>query len=156
MSNHQPQSAGAGPPSAGMGMQHGPGGQGPPPPAQNMSQQNLNQIVRAFDPFSHVPVLWIPKSLLPIFEWFISNERLAAISNGSLYLRNLGMDGSPDPEQVSIAHCRWAIEEGSIQPWPSGQNWCLVRNCGPSSGNSGGNDLGHCPVGLNRSFVLKL
>jgi hypothetical protein len=45
MSNHQPPSAGAGPPSVGMGMQHGPGA--PPPPAQNMSQQNLNQIVRA-------------------------------------------------------------------------------------------------------------
>lgn len=42
MSNHQPQSAGAGPPSAGMGVQHGPGA---PPPTQNMSQQNLNQIV---------------------------------------------------------------------------------------------------------------
>ena len=43
MSNHQPQSAGAGPSSAGMGI---PGGQGAPPPQQgNMSQQNLNQIV---------------------------------------------------------------------------------------------------------------
>jgi hypothetical protein len=48
MANHQPQSAGNGPPSAGM-MQHGPGGQVPPAPAQNMSQQNLNQIVRAPD-----------------------------------------------------------------------------------------------------------
>ena len=55
MSNHQPQSAGAGPPSAGMAMQHGQGGQGPPPPSQNMSQQNLNQIVRALDPLCHVP-----------------------------------------------------------------------------------------------------
>lgn len=56
MSNHQPQSAGAGPPSAGMGMQHGQGGQGPPQPSQNMSQQNLNQIVRTLDLSCHVPL----------------------------------------------------------------------------------------------------
>jgi transcription initiation factor TFIID subunit 5 len=46
MSNHQPQSGGNGPPSAGMGMQHQQAGQGPSQPAQTMSQQNLNQIVR--------------------------------------------------------------------------------------------------------------
>jgi hypothetical protein len=46
MANHQPQNAGNGPPSAGMGIQHGQGGQGAPAASQNMSQQNLNQIVR--------------------------------------------------------------------------------------------------------------
>lgn len=46
MSSHQPQSAGAGPPSAGIGMQHAPQSGGPPAAAQNLSQQNLNQIVR--------------------------------------------------------------------------------------------------------------
>jgi len=43
MSNHPPQGPANGPPSAGIGMQ---GGQGSAPPAQNLSQQNLNQIVR--------------------------------------------------------------------------------------------------------------
>lgn len=42
MSNHQPQGAGNGPPSAGMNVPHGQG----QPPAANLSQQNLNQIVR--------------------------------------------------------------------------------------------------------------
>jgi len=45
MSGHQPQSAGAGAPSAGMNMPPQQQGQGAPP-VQNMSQQNLNQIVR--------------------------------------------------------------------------------------------------------------
>lgn len=48
MSNHQPQSAGAGPSSASMNVQHG---QGPPPASQSMSQQNLNQIVSLFSLF---------------------------------------------------------------------------------------------------------
>lgn len=52
MANHQPQSAGNGPPSAGIGIQHGQGGQGAAPATQNMSSQNLNQIVRS--PSSHV------------------------------------------------------------------------------------------------------
>lgn len=43
MASHQ-QGPGNGPPSAGMGMPHQ-SGQGPPPPGQNLSQQNLNQIV---------------------------------------------------------------------------------------------------------------
>jgi transcription initiation factor TFIID subunit 5 len=46
MSNHPPPGPSNGPPSAGMSMQHQQGGQGAPPPAQNMTQQNLNQIVR--------------------------------------------------------------------------------------------------------------
>jgi hypothetical protein len=50
MSNHPPQASSNGPPSAGMGMQHPQGNQGPPPAGQNLSQQNLNQIVS--QPFS--------------------------------------------------------------------------------------------------------
>ena len=46
MSNHQPHGPGNGPPSGAMGMQHQQAGQGPPPQSQNLSQQNLNQIVR--------------------------------------------------------------------------------------------------------------
>ncbi|KAI0997624.1 hypothetical protein K3495_g10566 [Podosphaera aphanis] len=42
MSNHQSHAPGSGTPNTGMNMQHQ---QGPHPPTQNMSQQNLNQIV---------------------------------------------------------------------------------------------------------------
>lgn len=42
-----------GPPSGGMGMQHGQAAQ-PPAPAQSMSQQNLNQIVRTAFLLRHV------------------------------------------------------------------------------------------------------
>ncbi|KUJ21364.1 WD40 repeat-like protein [Mollisia scopiformis] len=45
MSNHQSQGPGNGPPSAGMSMQHQSGGQAPSSQGQNLSQQNLNQIV---------------------------------------------------------------------------------------------------------------
>jgi hypothetical protein len=54
MSNQPPQGSSNGPPSAGIGMQHpqggggggaGGSGHGQPPPSQNLSQQNLNQIV---------------------------------------------------------------------------------------------------------------
>ncbi len=47
MSGHPPQIAGSGPPSATMSMppQQQQGGA---PPVQNLSQQNLNQIVRVF------------------------------------------------------------------------------------------------------------
>jgi len=48
MSSHQPQGPGNGPPSAGIPMQHQQGVQQPPAPAQSMSQQNLNQIVRPY------------------------------------------------------------------------------------------------------------
>jgi hypothetical protein len=48
MSSHQPQGPGNGPPSAGMSMQHPQGAQQPQQPAQSMSQQNLNQIVRLY------------------------------------------------------------------------------------------------------------
>ncbi len=45
--SHPPQGPGNGPSSAGMGMQHQQGSQGQAAPAQNnMSSQNLNQIVR--------------------------------------------------------------------------------------------------------------
>ncbi len=49
MSNQPTSGPGNGPPSAGMGMQHqgGGGSHGAPPAGQNLSQQNLNQIVRA-------------------------------------------------------------------------------------------------------------
>ena len=46
MSSHPPQGQSNGPPSAGMGMQHQSGGQGSSQQGQNMSSQNLNQIVR--------------------------------------------------------------------------------------------------------------
>ncbi|KAG9231083.1 putative transcription initiation factor TFIID subunit 5 [Amylocarpus encephaloides] len=45
MSSHLPQAQSNGPPSAGMGIQHQPSGQAPTQQGQNMSSQNLNQIV---------------------------------------------------------------------------------------------------------------
>ena len=62
MSNHPPQGSGNGPPSAGMGMQHQQGGQGPPPQAQTMSQQNLNQIVRILFCLNRIQRTFIPRA----------------------------------------------------------------------------------------------
>jgi len=64
MANHQAQGGSNGPPSAGGSGQHGGGGQGPPPPTQNLSQQNLNQIVR--DILFHLYITcWTRPRLLP-------------------------------------------------------------------------------------------
>jgi hypothetical protein len=62
MSGHQPQSAGGGPQGSGMNIP--PQQASGPPPAQNASQQNLNQIV------STRPVLLS----LAVFNIFLSEQ----------------------------------------------------------------------------------
>jgi len=83
MSGQQPQSAGSGPPSGSMGMPSGqqqqqqPSG---PPPVQNMSQQNLNQIVRS-DYFVRDSCLCLPRChILPLENGYYSRPIKRSVS----------------------------------------------------------------------------
>ncbi|KAG0647021.1 Transcription initiation factor TFIID 72 kDa subunit [Hyphodiscus hymeniophilus] len=106
MSN-QPQSAGAGPPSAGMGMQHIPPG-GAPAPTQNMSQQNLNQIpLKARSQPANLPQP--PKSSnLPladptpqqVIEYLLKKGYNRTEQMLRLESSNLDRDGKPIQERV--------------------------------------------------------